>query len=361
MEDVILSVADEPETYRQCFMDSSDAIVITDVEGRIVTANPAWLDLYGFTMDEVRGKTTAIVKSEHTNDEMYQYMWSQISDPGQGYWKGEIVNRKKNGEEVALLLTISPIRRNGDMIGYMGIGIDQTERRRLEEMKELYDTVVRHDLKAPLGSILTIGQTILAGYLGELTDKQKRMLERIVRAGKQMQEMIASSLDMAKLERGQLKLNLEDVDLFAAVRTSFENLAGLAAERKVNLKMHDGDGPARGQSRLVLSLDPIHLQRCTDNLIKNAVEACPKGEAVDVRVNRRDRDAVIEVYNPSGPIPPDVRATLFHPFSTYGKRGGTGLGTYGVKMLTEAMGGSVSYETGEDGTTFRLTFPGSAS
>jgi len=350
-------VTDAPETYRQCFMDSSDAIVITDAEGRIVSANPAWLGLYGYTLDEVRGRTTAVVKSEHTTREMYEYMWRQISDPAKGFWKGEIVNRKKNGEEVPLLLTITPIRRNDAIIGYMGIGIDLSERKKLEEMKELYDMVVRHDLKAPLGSILTIGETLASGYMGELGDKQKRMLDRIVKAGKQMLEMIATSLDMAKMERGTLRLNIEDVDLFAAVRTSFENLAGLAEHGGVKLELTADGRPAGTEDRLTAALDPVHLQRCTDNLVKNAIEASPRGETVTVAVAEKGGAGRVRVHNRGEPIPPDVRATLFHPFSTFGKRGGTGLGAYGVKLLTEAMGGTVSYETGESGTTFELAFP----
>lgn len=351
------SVVDVPETFRQCFMDSNDAVVITDVKGRIVTANPAWLGLYGYSIDEVRGQTTQLIKSEHNNREMYDYMWEQISDPGKGFWKGEIVNRKKSGEEVPLLLTITPIRREGEIIGYMGIGIDLTDRKELDEMRRLYETVVRHDLKAPLGSILTMTQTILQGYLGDLSDKQRNMLERVVRAGNQLQEIIATSLDMEKLDRGVLRMNPEEVDLFEIARTSFENLAGAAQRSEVELGLFCDHSKVKDEDKLVRELDRIHLQRCTDNLIKNAVEASPRGGNVDVSIDDREGTSHIYVHNGGDPIPPDVRPTLFHPFSTYGKHGGTGLGVYGVKLLVEAMGGSVTYATGEGGTTFVLTFP----
>jgi hypothetical protein len=97
---------------------------------------------------------------------MYAYMWVQISDPRKGSWSGEIVHRRKNGEEVPVLLTITPIRLVGEIAGYMGIGIDLSERKRAEEMKELYDMVVRHDLEvAPLAVIFLL-QALRDGWRG---------------------------------------------------------------------------------------------------------------------------------------------------------------------------------------------------
>jgi PAS domain S-box-containing protein len=350
-------LADDPEIYRQSFRDSTDAIVITDGNGRIAVANQAWLDLYGYALDEVVGKTTSLIKSDHATSEMYRYMWSQIVDPAKGHWKGDIINRKKSGEEVPVLLTITPIRRDGVIIGYMGLGIDMSERARLEEMKDLYEMVVRHDLKAPLGNMIVLLQTLQDGYVGELAPAQRDFVERTLHSGRRMLEIIATSMDMEKLKRGTLRLEITDVDLFEIVRSSIETLSNLAKQRGVTLSLLTGGRPAADSDALVLRLDRVHLQRCTDNLIKNAIESAPAGSAVEVSVEERGSEARIRVHNEGAPIPPDVRATLFHPFSTYGKRGGTGLGLYGVKMAVESMGGRVDYETGEKGTAFELVFP----
>jgi signal transduction histidine kinase len=173
--------------------------------------------------------------------------------------------------------------------------------------------------------------------------------------GRTMQDIIATSLDLEKLKRGQLKLELEDVDLFDTVRQSFEALEGMAARKKVELSLR-GEGGCAESGTLTRRLDPTHLRRCTDNLIKNAIEASPKGERVAVTVGDPDGGARIRVHNGGDPIPPDVRPYLFHAYSTYGKRGGTGLGVYGVKLTVEAMGGTIDYETGAQGTTFTITF-----
>lgn len=351
MKDPIQSLAGDPEIYRRSFLDSSDAIVITDVSGRIVDANPAWQALYGYTLDQVRGQTTRVIKSESTDREMYEHMWRNISDPGKGFWKGEIVNRRKDGSEVPVFLTITPIRRGGAIAGYMGVGIDIADRKEAERLKEMYDAIVRHDLKAPLGAIVTVLSTLLGGYLGEVEERQRGLLEKMRRQAENMQAIIATSLDTEKLKRGQLRLDLEDVDLAATARESIETLEGQAGAKGVSLALDVPAGP------VVRRLDPVHLKRCADNLIKNSIEASPKGGEVAVRVEEEGSEARIRVRNAGGPIPPDVRPYLFHPYGTYGKRGGSGLGLYGVKLTAEAMGGKVSYDTGPDGTEFVLSFP----
>lgn len=351
---------DDPAIFRKVLLHSTDSIVITDERGRIVLANDAWLRLYGYTIDEVRGQTTRLIRSPHSTPEMYGYMWSRISDPAQGFWKGEIVNRKKSGEEVAVLLTITPIRREDDTIaGYMGIGIDVTEQRRAEEMREIYSMVIRHDLKAPLASILALVGTILEGYAGEVPAKQRDILERTRRAGLRMEDMIATSLDLEKMKRGTLRLSPADTDLYESVRESAGTLADLADRKRVIVSVRTAGHVATEDDRLIIETDPIHLQRCLDNLLKNAIEAAPDGSLVLVSVERREEDdsARIAFHNEGPPIPPDVRATLFHPFSTYGKRGGTGLGVFGVKMTVEAMGGTIRHESDARGTTFEITLP----
>ncbi|MDM7914946.1 MAG: PAS domain-containing sensor histidine kinase, partial [Candidatus Eisenbacteria bacterium] len=273
-----------PGLFHRFFEDSTDAIVVTDREGKILTANPAWLSLYGYRLEEVAGRSTSIVKSPHTTPEMYRYMWSKIGDPSQGFWKGEIVNRKRDGTEVPVLLTITPIRdRDGGIAGYTGIGIDMTERRRAEEMRELYEMVVRHDLKTPLGSILALAETLREGYAGPLDERQRDLVSRIVGSALRMREMIETGLDLKRFERGVLRLDPADIDLLDMVRRSADGLAPLAREREVVVAVMAGGGrAARPEDRLPLRADPVHLQRAIDSLVKNAIEASPRGGDVVV-------------------------------------------------------------------------------
>jgi PAS domain S-box-containing protein len=342
----------DAEIYRRCFEDSTDGILVTDLAGKILSVNQAWLAMHLFDRPEVLGKTTRIVRSEHTTGEVYASMWSQIRDPAKGFWKGELVNRRKDGTELPVLLTITPVKDGARIAGYMAITIDRRDREELEELKRLYQLTVWHDLRSPLAAIRSLLEAAAAGLAGALTPDQQDLLERAVRQARRMSEMISTTLDLEKLKERKLQLDLrDDFDLFASVRASFLTLADQAKARQVRLELA-GEG-----DRLTSRADPIHAQRCVDNLVKNAIEASPSGDTVSVRVEPADGQARLSVHNGGSPIPPEVRATLFHPFGTFGKRGGTGLGLYGVKLLAEAMSGAVSCQTGETGTTFTLLLP----
>lgn len=355
--DEVLAGLEGAEVYRRAFEDSTDAILVTDVDGRIALANPAWLALHGFTLDEVVGRTTAIVKGEHTSPEVYEEMWSALLDPARGSWRGELVNRRKDGTEVPILLTITPIKRAGAVAGYLGIALDLRERKEVEEWRRLHDLVIWHDLKSPLGVVLNVLELLLAG---SPTDRQRDLLQRALRQGQRMQDLIATSLDLEKLKARKVAVDLEPVDVLAAVRASLEDHVGAARERNVATVLRFGDRPARPDDRLEWELDPLHLRRCTDNLVKNAIEASPPGGEVRAIVAEVPGGVRIRVENGGPPLPAEVRATLFHAFGTYGKRGGTGLGLYGVKLLVEAMGGTVRFESNDSGTAFELVFPAGA-
>ncbi|MBI5546212.1 MAG: HAMP domain-containing histidine kinase, partial [Deltaproteobacteria bacterium] len=221
----------------------------------------------------------------------------------------------------------------------------------------LYELTVWHDLRSPLAVMRSTLDLLAMGIPGPLTANQKDLLERGRRQAVRMADLIATTLDLEKLRQRKLQLDLQEADLFAAVTSTFQNLAAQATSSSVTLELHAGERPAVAEDRLLCRLDPLHAQRCVDNLVKNAIEASPRGEAVRVTIEPRGAMARLSVRNGGAPIPPHVRATLFHPFGTYGKRGGTGLGLYGVKLLAEAMGGAVACDTGELGTRFDLDLP----
>ena len=349
------------EVYRRAFEDSTDAILVTDVQGRIRLANPAWFRLHGFAPEEVLGRTPAIVKGPHTSPDVYDEMWQAILDPARGSWRGELVNRRKDGAEVPVLLTISPIRNGATVAGYLGRALDLRERKEAEEFRRLHDLVIWHDLKSPLGVVLNVLELVLGGAAGKPSSRQRDLLERALRQGQRMQELIATSLDLEKLKARKPVVELEPVELVSAVRESLEDHEALARSKDVLAVLRFGEHRATPTDRLYWELDALHLRRCLDNLVKNAIEASPGGGEVTVVVAPDPGGVRLRVANGGPPLPAEVRATLFHPFGTYGKRGGTGLGLYGVKLLVEAMGGSVFCESGEAGTAFELAFPAAAA
>lgn len=127
------------ETHKlSCAVEQSPCpVVITDTKGTIEYVNPRFMQLTGYTSQEVIGKNPNILKSGKTTPEEYKQLWNTISSGRE--WRGEFCNKKKNGDLYWISASISPVRKKGNVItNFVGIQQDITERKQAEEqMKEI--------------------------------------------------------------------------------------------------------------------------------------------------------------------------------------------------------------------------------
>jgi diguanylate cyclase (GGDEF)-like protein/PAS domain S-box-containing protein len=117
------------------FENTSFAIIISDNKGRIVAVNPAFEQITGWLAAEVVGQKPSILSSGRQNREFYAGMWRTIAD--EGHWEGEIWNRRKSGTTYPEWLTIDVVlSADGDVVNYIGMFSDITERRREQQKLE---------------------------------------------------------------------------------------------------------------------------------------------------------------------------------------------------------------------------------
>lgn len=118
--------------FEEVFNNAMEGITITDTEGRILNANPAFTDITGYEVQEVVGQNPSILKSDKHDKDFYTRMWSEIRQ--NGHWVGEIWNRRKNGESYPELLSISSIKnQEGEATHYVAVFHDITEMKSKEE------------------------------------------------------------------------------------------------------------------------------------------------------------------------------------------------------------------------------------
>ncbi len=111
----------------QVYNSTSEGIIITDPSGEIVSVNRAFSEITGYAAEEAIGKTPSLLKSGRHDDEFYTQMWTALNDTGQ--WRGEIWNRRKDGDIYPEWLTISAVNNDrGEVINYMAIFIDISQR-----------------------------------------------------------------------------------------------------------------------------------------------------------------------------------------------------------------------------------------
>lgn len=118
------------------FSDTYEGIIITDAENIIIDVNPAYCDITGYDREDVIGKKPDILNSGKQSSAFYDDMWHELQQ--YGHWQGEVWNRKKSGELYVELLTISKLLDNhGQVINYIGVFTDITDRKQQQEKLSL--------------------------------------------------------------------------------------------------------------------------------------------------------------------------------------------------------------------------------
>jgi signal transduction histidine kinase len=231
---------------------------------------------------------------------------------------------------------------------------EQNERlRELDQLKDVLLANVSHDLRTPLTAIL--GYAELMRRRGGLPAHHARAAEVIERNARRLLRLVNDLLLLAQARAGELRLDVEPVDVTALARDAYDVARPLADQAGVRLSVR---APASG---LVVPGDRLRLGQLLDNLVSNAVKFTPTGGRVTIRV-RGGADAATVTVADSGPgIPEAEREQLFDPFS----RGrlssgvpGTGLGLAIVRAVVDAHGAALSVRSRPGaGTTFTVSLP----
>jgi signal transduction histidine kinase len=217
-----------------------------------------------------------------------------------------------------------------------------------------------HDLRNPLASIRGLTEFLRDGSMGPLNSEQKDLIETIHGASQSMLDLVNELLDVATIEAGELKLNLEAEDLGTLIGKSV-TLTNMEAAKKRTVVNFP---PTAAVPKLVL--DSAKMRQVIDNLLSNAVKYSPPGSTITVTL-ARDRDTCAFAVQDQGPgIPDGERDKLFKDFSRLSARptGGeksTGLGLAICRKIVEAHRGTITAENlPAGGCEFRVVLPASA-
>ncbi|BAY27309.1 PAS/PAC sensor hybrid histidine kinase [Calothrix sp. NIES-2100] len=349
---------------------------ITQADGYHEYFNQRWYDYTGKTLEQTRGEGWQ--KVLHPDDVQRTIeVWQNSLHTGKTY---EIEYRflRADGEYRWHLGRAFPLRnQEGQILNWFGSCTDihdqklaieeraqalereraaRIELEKASRMKDDFLAIVSHELRSPLNPILGWSTLLLNRQLN--AQKTTQALEIIQRNAKLQTGLIDDLLDVSRILRGKLSLNICIVDLVATVEASLETVR-LAAEAKsihIQTKLDPTVGKVEG--------DPNRLQQVVVNLLTNAVKFTPSEGRIEIKLQQMGSHAQIHVTDTGKGISPDFLPYVFERFrqadeATTRKFGGLGLGLAIVRHIVELHGGSVQVTSpGEGlGATFTVTLP----
>jgi len=364
---------------------SSNVILITNGNAEIEFVNEAFTEVTGYRAKEVLGRKTSLLRSGETPDSVFAAMWHALRHGVT--WRGELVNRRKNGELFPTYQIISPIRgEDGQISHYVSISEDISEKKRigqeldhhrhhLEELvatrtselvaarleaerlarvKSEFLANMSHEIRTPMNAVLgmaRIGQRDSEGRAARET------FGHILEAGQHLLGVINDILDFSRIDAGKLALETRPFDLAAAVAHASSLVRERASAKGLALSLDvAADLPAWVMG------DGMRLEQIVLNLLGNAVKFTERGE-VSLSVRRVGEDTLFRVADSGVGMTPEQLSRLFSAFeqadaSTTRQFGGSGLGLAISRNLARLMGGDIGVESEAGvGSVFTLRLP----
>jgi protein-histidine pros-kinase len=317
-------------------------------EGRISYWNAGAEALYGWSAAEAVGT----ISQELLRTEFPQPLLEIKAVLAEhGFWQGELLHARKDGSRVAAASRWAAKRdAAGQISSVLELNTDISDRRELEQLQRAFVSMVAHDLRTPLASVIAFGELMRSRGAYD-----PRAIEVILAQGRRLARLVNDLQDLWQLENGRLRVRRAHVDVAAIARAVLAEAEVLAPSHRLRLEAPAG--------QLEGMWDRDRLEQVLHNLVSNAVKYAPEGGEVVVRVEDLGRDVRVSVIDGGSGIPKDELPLLFERF--YRARAaraanlrGLGLGLYIVRSLVEAHGGRiwVESELGR-GSTFIFTLP----
>jgi PAS domain S-box-containing protein len=355
---------------------ADDAIISKTLDGIITSWNKGAERIFGYTAEEMIGKPVALlIPSDHQDEEPAILARLRRGERMEHY---ETVRVRKDGEQINISLTVSPIRQSdGKIIGASKIARDITERKRADirlqealreaqeakseaeeanRRKDEFLATISHELRTPLTSIIGWLRMLREGML----DKEAigKAMETIERNAQSQAQLVEDLLDVSKIISGKMHLKVKLLDASSIINSAVEAIR-LAAQAK-NIRLQIITDP---------SVSPINgdyerIQQVVWNLLSNAVKFTPAGGRVQVELEQVDSNVVVRVSDNGQGIKPEFLSRVFDRFTQADSSitrafGGLGMGLAIAKSIVELHGGTLRVESpGEDqGSTFTLSLP----
>ncbi len=364
------ALRESEQRFRNILDNVPIGVLYTDLRGNVKQANPRFCELIGYSADELlRMSLTDYTHPEDMQQDaelMAQLVRGEI--PMYRHHKRYIA---KHGATVWVQATVSLLRdASAKPRSIVGVVEDITEHLKLEEAERAREAAeasnraksdflsrMSHELRTPLNAMLGFAQLLELDPRHPLPAAQRPWVTQIQQAGWHLLEMINDVLDLSRIESGNLRLQVETLNLAELLDATVSMVEGEARQRRIAITREFMPGTAT-----VLG-DATRVKQILTNLLSNAVKYNTEGGRIHIASRLLGTDAVEMIVSDTGlGMTPEQLTELFQPFNRLGRerstQQGTGIGLVISQRLAELMGGSLrAHSVPGQGSAFILTLP----
>jgi len=351
-------IANEKSRMRVLINLLANGVMVTDVEKKLVLANPAFMKIMGFKGDDIIGRPfTMLIKNEQLR-QMIESALSMTEDVLTELTEELDIGEGEEDKKAIYVAKCRPFRdRIGRNLGTITVLSDITYLKEINQRQSDFVSMVAHEIRSPMNSVMAQIKVIQDGLAGDVTQKQSEILGR---ASEKMNGLVSLSselLNMASREAGLIVLERTECDMAEVIKDQVDFHQPKAQAKKIQLELDPlSDFPpvlANKQS----------MEEVLSNLIANAINYTPEGGKITIAAHTEKHHLCISVSDTGIGIEKEDLNRIFDRFYRVKNEKtryiiGTGLGLPIVKSIVEAHDGMIRVESKPNhGSTFYVYIP----
>ena len=336
--------------YAGLFEDSIDPILISDLEGRVTDANHRAETFLGYSSAALLGRS--VLSLHKANEQRLPKDLSQLELGQTISYESEAELKTGNSVAIEIYVKRIDIERKPYL---QWIIRDVSERLALDELRADLTSMIFHDLRSPLGNVLS-SLEVLKTSMKDDDEALQTVLAIALRSGRRLSRLIEQLLDLEQLEAGQAVLHKSRGSLSNLVVEAVEEVHPVAEGKGHVLSFDLGS-----DSLPMVEMDAEMIRRVLINLLENAIKYSRTEGKISVTLTRSDNDMRVGVSDNGPGIPREDQSRVFEKFARVQRKGrpkGLGLGLAFCRLAVEAHGGRIWVESEPgQGSTFYFTLP----
>lgn len=344
------------QKYRFVIDTAAEAILTIDSRSNIAFCNHAAEELYGYSNEEIAGKRFSFIVPERLRLD-FENEINRFILTGQSDIIGKTIESfgyHKDGSEFPMEYTLTTWETK-EGVFFTIMARDITERKRIEQMKSDFVSLVSHQLKTPMAAMMGCIDNMLAGLTGDLSDKQLEYLSAMEEISRRNYRIVSDLLNISRIERGVISVDISTVNLNEMVSNAAKPFEQSARARDLELIVETLDKP------IYVSADQVKYLEALSNVIHNALKFTDKG-SIHISTRTVNGFAIVDVKDTGRGITKQNIQKLFTKDQIFtgapSSKGGCGLGLYIAKQFMKLMDGDIKVNSKYNvGSTFSFSLP----